>query len=109
MNVVMSAASGMPATTGDIIAAVIWMGLLTHIPGYGDVSGLGPDIGPGDNNSPISGEYGPYLNPLPKSCSRYNTSAGEGTITWIIGVNNRVYGVFEDAGVWYAGYGGKYP
>lgn len=106
VNVVMDSSDGMPATTGNITAAAIWMGLLVNGPGYGSP---GPDVAPGDNNSPLPGEQGPYLNPLPKSCSQYNSSSGTGTITWIVGEYNRVYGVFESSGLWYAGFGGRYP
>jgi len=99
-------APGTPATTPEIENAAIWMGLLVNGPGYGSP---GPDVAPGNNNSPLAGEHGPYLNPLPKSCSRYNSSHGTGTITWIVGAYNRIYGVFEQGGVWYAGFGGRYP
>jgi len=109
VNVVINTTTGMPATTDDIEAAVIWMGLLVNAPGSCDVSGAGPDVAPGDNNSPLDDEHGPYLNPLPQSCSTYNSSKGSGTITWIVGEYNMVYGVFESGGLWYAGYGGKYP
>jgi len=98
-----------PATTPEILAAAIWMGLLTKGPGEGVVTGAGPDVAPGDNNSPRAGEFGPYLNPLPKSCSQNNSSDGSGTITWIVGEHGMVYGVFEQGGTWYAGFGGRYP
>jgi type II secretory pathway pseudopilin PulG len=98
-----------PATTPEILAAAIWMGLLTNGPGEGVVTGAGPDVAPGDNNSPRAGEFGPYLNPLPKSCSSYNSPHGTGTITWIVGEHGKVYGVFESGGLWYAGFGGRYP
>jgi hypothetical protein len=57
----------------------------------------------------LAGEPGPYLNRLPKSCSNNNSSASTGTFTWIVGAYNRIYGVFEQGGVWYAGFGGQYP
>jgi len=98
--------NGTAAQDIDIQAAAIWMGMLVNGPGYGSSD---PDVAPGDNNSPLAGEHGPYLNPLPKSCSRYNSSHGTGTITWIVGAYNRIYGVFEQGGVWYAGFGGRYP
>ena len=106
VHVVIDGSDGMPATTDDIRAAAIWMALLVNGPGEGSP---GPDVAPGDNNSPLVDEHGPYLNPLPRSCSEYNSSSGTGTITWIAGKYNRVYGVFEDGGVWYAGFGGRYP
>jgi len=90
----------------EVAAAAIWMGLLTNGPGEGAV---GPDIAPGDDNSPLAGEHGPYLNPLPESCGTMNCTRGEGTITWIVGAYGRVYGVWDQAGVWYAGFGGRYP
>jgi type II secretory pathway pseudopilin PulG len=109
VQVVMDSSDGMPATTGDITAAAIWMGLLVNGAGQCDVTGAGPDVAPGDNNSPLAEEHGPYLNPLPRSCSRLNSSSGTGTITWIVGQYNRIYGVFESGGLWYAGFGGRYP
>ena len=90
----------------EIEGAAIWMGLVTNGPGDGVV---GPDVAPGDENSPLDGEPGPYLNPLPKSCSAINSSRGGGSITWIVGDYGRVYGVWEQYGVWYAGFGGRYP
>jgi type II secretory pathway pseudopilin PulG len=95
------------ATMDDIVAAVIWMGLLTNGPGSG--TGIYPTLDTNDNSAPLNGENGPYLNPLPRSCSTYNSSKGSGTITWVVGAYGRVYGVFEQGGVWYAGYGGRYP
>ena len=91
------------ATTPEIEAAAIWMGLLTKGPGEGTNP---PDR---DTSAPLAGEYGPYLNPLPKSCSQHNSKYGSGTITWIVGEYGRVYGVFESGGTWYAGFGGRYP
>ena len=91
------------ATATDVAAAAIWMGLLTKGPGEGTNP---PDR---DTSAPLAGEYGPYLNPLPKSCSQHNSQYGSGTITWIVSEYGRVYGVFESGGVWYAGYGRKYP
>ena len=107
VNVVMDGSGN--ATTDDIKAAAIWMGLLTNGPGDGNLTGAGPDVAPGDNNSPRAGEIGPYLDPLPRSCSIYNASRGTGTITWIVGAHGKVYGVFESGGLWYAGFGGRYP
>jgi type II secretory pathway pseudopilin PulG len=96
------------ATTVDVAAAAIWMGLLANGPGEG--TGISPVLDDTmDNSAPLRGEYGPYLNPLPKSCSQNNSSAGSGTMTWVVGEYGRVYGVFEDGGVWYAGFGGRYP
>ena len=97
------------ATTTDVAAAAIWMSLLTNGPGEGDETGLGTDVVPGDANSPQQGEQGPYLNPLPKSCSWDNSSRASGSFTWIVAEYGRVYGVFESGGVWYAGFGGRYP
>ena len=94
------------ATTNDVRDAAIWMGLLVKEPGYGTA---GPDIAPGDDNSPLDDEYGLYINSLPDSCSTMNSAQGKGTITWIVGDYGRVYGVYEVDGMWYAGYGGRYP
>jgi prepilin-type N-terminal cleavage/methylation domain-containing protein len=90
----------------EVEGAAIWMGLLTNGPGDGVA---GADVAPGDDNSPLEGEVGPYLNPLPKSCSTMNSTGGRGTITWIVGAYGRVYGVWDQDGVWYAGFGGRYP
>ena len=106
VNVVMDSSDGMPATTDDIRNASIWMGLLVNGAGEGSP---GPDVAPGDANSPLAGEHGPYLNPLPRSCSKYNSPDGSGTITWIVGAYGRVYGVFESGGLWYTGFAGRYP
>jgi prepilin-type N-terminal cleavage/methylation domain-containing protein len=90
----------------EIKGAAIWMGLLVNSPGSG---AGGVDNAPGDTNSPLAGEHGPYLNPLPDSCSTYNSSQGQGTITWIVGESGNVYGVYDVNGVWYTGFGGRYP
>ena len=104
--------SGMPATPVDIMAARIWMGLLTNSPGDG-TPGLIDTAPPGDSgpylNAPLAGEVGPYLNPLPQSCSRFNIYNGKGSILWIMGEYGRIYGVFQEGDFWYAGYGGRYP
>jgi len=107
VNVVMDSSDDQPATTDAITAAVIWMGLLTNRPGSG--TGIFPVLDTKDNSAPLIGENGPYLNPLPRSCSWLNSSGGTGTITWVVSEYNRTYGVFEQGGVWYAGYGGRYP
>ena len=90
----------------EVIDAAIWMSLLSK--GHGEGS-PGPDIAPGDENSPLQDEHGPYLNPLPESCSVRNHSEGLGSITWIVGNYGRIYGIYEVDGVWYTGYGGRYP
>ena len=106
-------APGTPATTLEIRNAAIWMGLLVN--GPGDGTGMGNVTDTMDNSAPLRGESGPYLNPLPKSCSNYNSSSGTGTITWIVGAYNRIYGVFpsdengDGTDEWYAGFGGRYP
>jgi len=109
VNVVMNGNG--TAGDADIQAAAIWMGLLTNGPGEGRP---GPDKAPPYDsgvysNAPLAGEYGPYLDPLPRSCSKNNSSDGSGTITWIVGEHGMVYGVFEQGGTWYAGFGGRYP
>jgi type II secretory pathway pseudopilin PulG len=111
VNIIIDGNDGTPATTADIVAAAIWMGLLTNSPGDGSP---GPDKPPPQDsrpylNAPLKGEAGPYLNPLPQSCSEYNVYNGKGSIIWIMGEYGRVYGVFESGGNWYAGFGGKYP
>jgi type II secretory pathway pseudopilin PulG len=106
VRLIMNSADNSPATADDIKAAAIWMGLLVNGPGQG---GSGPDVTPGAANSPLAGEDGPYLNSVPKSCSKNNSPAGTGTFTWIVGAYGRIYGVFQSGGLWYAGYGGTYP
>ena len=101
-------APGIRATTAEIREAAIWMGLLVNGPGSGP-SGV-EDEAPGDDNSPLEGEMGPYLNEVPESCSTYNSSTGRGTYTWIVGSYGRVYGVFQHVNdEWYVGFNGSYP
>ena len=107
VHVVMDSSDGMPATTDDITAAAIWMGMLVN--GPGDGTGISPVLDTMDNSAPLAGEHGPYLNPLPRSCSNYNSARGTGSITWVVGEYSRIYGVFESGGLWYAGFGGRYP
>ena len=111
VNIIMNGNS--EATTLDIQAAAIWMGVLTNGPGSG--TGIAPVADTKDNSAPLKGENGPYLNPLPDSCSTNNSSFGKGTYTWIVGDLGRVYGVFpndydNDGNVeWFSGFGGRYP
>jgi type II secretory pathway pseudopilin PulG len=113
VNMVMDGTDDTQATTAEIREAAIWMGLLVN--GPGDGTGIFPVLDTMDNSAPLAGEHGPYLNPLPKSCSKYNYSTGTGTITWVVGEYSRVYGVFSSDengdGIeeWYAGFGGRYP
>lgn len=107
VHVVMDSSDGLPAATDDIAAAAIWMGLLVNKPGSG--TGIAPVLDTRDNSAPLNGESGPYLNSVPKSCSQHNSSIGTGSITWVVGEYNRIYGVFELGDVWYAGFGGRYP
>lgn len=94
------------ATDDEVRNAAIWMGLLVNWPGSGFE---GTDVAPGDDNAPMYGEHGPYLNSLPESCSAMNSLNGTGSITWIVGAYGGVYGVYKEGGVWYAGFGGRYP
>jgi len=91
----------------EIEGAAIWMGLLVNGPGEG--TGIAPVNDTRDNSAPLANEHGPYLNPLPDSCSHTNTMDGTGSITWIVGAYGRVYGVWESSGAWYTGFGGRYP
>ena len=100
-------APNVKATTDQIDGAAIWTGLLVNNPGSG--TGIAPVPDTRDNSAPLEGEEGPYLNPLPESCSVLNSANGKGTITWIVGSYGRVYGVWEKGGVWYSGFGGRYP
>jgi prepilin-type N-terminal cleavage/methylation domain-containing protein len=91
----------------EIEQAAMWTGLLVNAPGDG--TGVAPVADTKDNSAPMAGEHGPYLNPLPESCSTLNTNYGKGTITWIVGAYGRVYGTWEAGGNWYTGFGGRYP
>jgi len=103
---VMRVEGGGNATREDIQAAAIWMGLLVNAPG----SGIGgPNVPPGNDNSPLLGEGGPYLQEFPESCSKYNYSRSTGTYTWVVGKMGRVYGCYEEGGVWYSGFSGQFP
>ena len=97
---------GTRATTEEIREAAIWMGLLVNQPAFGQP---GNDTAPGDDSSPLEGELGPYLQEIPESCSVYNSSAGLGSYTWIVGELGRVYGAYFENDRWYAGFSGRYP
>ena len=110
VNLLMKAGAGSPsqATTADVADAAIWMGLLVSEPGSG--TGKAPVADTKDNSAPLEGEHGQYLSKVPESCSAvYNSSLGKGTFAWIVGNCGRVYGVFEQGGVWYVGFSGAYP
>ena len=109
VNLVMDSSDGLPAITNDIEAAAIWMPLLVNGPGSGSPCPPGAHVVPRGNSSPLAGEPGPYLNPLPRSCSRINSPVGTGTNTWIVGEHGTVYGVFLYGDKWYAGFAGQYP
>ncbi len=105
-RVVLREAGGFANAT-DIEQAAIWMGLLVNEPRSGRENKA--DQGPGDANSPLKGEGGPYLQEIPESCSRYNHLKGTGTYTWIVGNLGRVYGCYQEGDRWYAGFSGQYP
>ena len=57
-----------------------------------------------------AGERGPYLNELPKSASTNNSANGEGTYSWVIGANGKVYGLHLVTGTGFViGFGDTYP
>lgn len=105
------------ATEPEITAHAIWCGLLVNTPapppataGDHDYSGLA---------APLTGEKGPYLNEIPESAAPINamtdddTSLAQGTYTWIICQDGKVYGVAyitpdgaEAVPGWYAGFNG---
>jgi len=103
-----------PATDPNIVAASIWMGLLVNTPANGTA---GLDVAPGDANSPLLTEKGPYLNEIPKSCSIGNSlGLGKGTYTWIVGQDGKVFGVTKldtnadgTLDAWYSGFNSTYP
>jgi len=109
VRVVLNSSDDQPAITADIEAAAIWMPLLVNQPGSGSPCPDGPHVVPRGNSSPLSGEPGPYLNELPRSCSRLNSPVGTGTNTWIVGEHGTVYGAFLYVDKWYAGFAGQYP
>lgn len=80
----------------------IWMGLLVNQPGFSDASN--PEI-PG-GSSPVSGEYGPYLNEIPKSSSAGNGNAGSGPYTWVVAKDGKVSALYWDRGEWHQGFTG---
>lgn len=97
----------------DIADATIWMSLLANTPANGTEE---TDAVPGDDNSPLLTEKGPYLNEIPKSASNNNYSLATGTYTWIIGQDGKVYGVasLDTTGDgtpdgWYSGFNSTYP
>ena len=103
------------ATTGNISAAAIWMGLLVNAPGEGtDPAGIGNRT----SVSALETDTGLYLQTLPRSASMSATQdVGNGNVppgggyTWIVGKNGTVYGAYTpDGGThWFAGFSGAYP
>ena len=91
----------------DINASAIWMGLLVNAAGT-PVAGI-------DRWTAVvaSPENALYLNEMPKSAFwTYNgtpTQGKSGGYTWVVGLNGKVFGVYESNNIWYAGFSGAYP
>lgn len=106
----MEGASG-AATTAEITAHAIWMGLLVNAQGEGTQNNGSQDR---DWVSPLQGDTSLYLNLIPESAMAGDTYNGApepgGEYCWVVGNNGRVYGVYPAAdGNWYAGFNGSYP
>ncbi len=106
-----------PATTEQMQAHAIWMGLLVNayaanLVQSGGFTGAACERW---NVSPLDGENSLYLNDMPKSAmvgATYNGNNGlkGGGYLWVVGKNGVVFGAYQGAdGNWYAGYGGAYP
>jgi prepilin-type N-terminal cleavage/methylation domain-containing protein len=105
---------GTAATTAQMKAHAIWMGLLVNAYADNLVSGTGHT----DrwNISPLDGENALYLNEMPKSAmdeadANGNSGVKGGGYLWVVGRNGVVYGAYtpDDGQTWYAGYSGAYP
>jgi prepilin-type N-terminal cleavage/methylation domain-containing protein len=119
------------ATSDNINAHAVWMGLLVHAPG--DYTAAGGLTNRGDVST-LTGETGLYLQEMPESAMWAETGAGAndrrngndapgGGYCWVVGKNGTVYGAYQvtydadpdaggnlDAGTfWFAGYSGAYP
>jgi len=99
-------AVGGEAEPADLEAAgfkVIYMGLLANTPAdAGDWTILDGNV--------ADGEKGPYLNEIPKSASTDNSEGGEGTYTWTIGADGKLFGFsLNSDGDYVCGFGDTYP
>lgn len=100
-----------PATTAEITAHAIWMGLLVNDYVQGTQSDGVKDR---DRVSPLDGEYSRYLNYILESSMAGDDYNGArepgGSYCWVVGKNGIVYGAYKgDDGYWYAGFKGIYP
>jgi hypothetical protein len=100
-----------PATTAEITAHAIWMGLLVNDDGQGTQYDGTKDR---DRVSPLDGEYSQYLNYILESSMAGDDYNGArepgGSYCWVVGKNGIVYGAYKgNDGYWYAGYNGIYP
>ena len=107
VHILMEASDNSVAEPEDVVEAAIWMGLLVNERGTG--TGKFPVLDTKDNSAPLAEEEGQYITEVPESCSIYNSSAGKGTYTWIVGNAGVVCGVFQDGATWYIGFSGAYP
>jgi len=101
------------ASTDDMQAHAIWMGLLVNAAGENeDPDGYNStDL---DNRLLASARTGMnslYLNEVPKSAGDMNgDSITPGGYTWVVGKNGAVFGAYQGTdGNWYSGFSGAYP
>jgi len=105
--------TGTIATTADITASCIWMGLLINAPGtYTFATGT---TNRGGNVSVLGNDTGLYLQNMPKSAKALDTYNGANTpgggYAWVVGLNGNVFGAYTpDSGTtWFNGFSGAYP
>ena len=102
------------ATTLEIQASCIWMGLLVNAPYAATFVQSGGIIERG-NVHVLGNDTGLYLQNMPKSAKSsddYNGNIGSGGgYAWVVGLNGSVYGAYTpDGGAhWFAGFSGSYP
>ncbi len=82
----------------------IWMGLLVNSPEDGITGNTSPD-----SVHPQVNEIGPYLNRTVESSNTHNGGSLDGSYTWVICRDGKVYGLYWDGSVWKEGYGDTYP
>ena len=108
---------GVAATTAQMQAHAIWMGLLVnaYAANLVDPNGFTSAQCSRWDISPLDGENSLYLNEMPKSAmvgATYNGDNGlkGGGYLWVVGRNGVVFGAYQAAdGNWYSGFSGAYP
>jgi prepilin-type N-terminal cleavage/methylation domain-containing protein len=103
---------GFPAGATNVTDALIWLGLLVNEPNDNGSSAQQQTTG---HASPQDDEDGEYLNSFPESAHANNTtldpsgSATDGSYQYVILHNGDVTAVYENDGIYYAGYNQAYP